>query len=150
MTPDIRVQAEIFDAGAEIDRMTAGRGDLGAVVAFIGLVRDFGPDRLSALTLEHYPGMTAAEMARIAEEAGRRWPLLALTVIHRFGRLEPGAPIVLVLAAAAHRRAAFEAAEFLMDWLKTKAPFWKSEARETGTRWVEAKVSDEDAAQRWE
>jgi molybdopterin synthase catalytic subunit len=123
---------------------------MGAVVAFTGFCRDEG-GRLAALELEHYPGMAEAEIARIAQEAERRWPLLGLTVIHRVGRIRPGEGIVLVLAASAHRRAAFEAAEFLMDYLKTRAPFWKREHLKDGTvgGWVEAKSQDDEATGRW-
>ena len=140
---EIRVQAEDFDPGTEIEKLTAGRNDIGGLVTFIGIVRNV------ALTLEHYPGMTEREIERIAGEARQRWPLLGLTVIHRYGRLEPGARIVLVIAASEHRKAAFEAAEFLIDWLKTKAPFWKLEETTDGPRWVEAKASDDRAAENW-
>jgi molybdopterin synthase catalytic subunit len=146
----IRIQAEAFDAAVETDALTAGRGDIGATVAFTGFCRDEG-GKLSALELEHYPGMAEAEIARIAREAEARWPLLGLTIIHRFGLLRPGEAIVLVLAASAHRRAAFEAAEFLMDYLKTRAPFWKREHLKDGTvgGWVEAKSGDDAAMERW-
>ena len=137
---DVRVQAEAFDLGVEVAALTAGRIDIGAVVTFTGLVRDV------ALTLEHYPGMTEAQLLAVAAEAAARWPLLGGTVIHRFGTLAPGDPIVLVAVASSHRAAAFEAADFLMDWLKTRAPFWKHEA---GAGWVEAKASDDAAAARW-
>ncbi|MBM1175229.1 molybdenum cofactor biosynthesis protein MoaE [Microvirga arabica] len=146
----IRIQAEPFDAAAETANLTAGRGDIGALVAFTGLCRDEG-GRLTALELEHYPGMAEAEIDRIAEQAEKRWPLLGLTVIHRFGRISPGEEIVLVLAASAHRRAAFEAASFMMDYLKTQAPFWKREHLKDGTSgaWVEAKEADDRAVERW-
>jgi len=146
----IRIQAEAFDAAAETAALAGGRGDIGATVAFTGFCRDEG-GKLSALELEHYPGMAEAEIARIAGEAEARWPLLGLTVIHRFGLLRPGEPIVLVLAASAHRRASFEAAEFLMDYLKTRAPFWKREHLKDGTvgSWVEAKSGDDAAMERW-
>lgn len=146
----IRIQAEAFDAAAETAILAEGRGDIGAVVAFTGFCRDEN-GRLSALELEHYPGMAEAEIARIAGEAETRWPLLGLTVIHRFGLIEPGEPIVLVLAASSHRRAAFEAAEFMMDFLKTRAPFWKREHLRDGTTgaWVEAKDADDSAMERW-
>ena len=137
---EVRIQAEPFDLGAEAAALTAGRTDIGAVVTFTGVVRDV------ALTLEHYQGMTEAQLRAVADEAAARWPLLGGTVIHRFGTLAPGEPIVLVAVAASHRAAAFEAADFLMDWLKTRAPFWKHEA---GTGWVEAKASDDAAAARW-
>lgn len=146
----IRIQSEPFDAAVETALLTAGRGDIGATVAFTGFCRDEG-GRLSALELEHYPGMAEAEIARIAREAESRWPLMGLTVIHRFGLIRPGETIVLVLAASAHRRAAFEAAEFMMDYLKTRAPFWKREHLKDGTTgaWVEAKDSDDAATERW-
>jgi molybdopterin synthase catalytic subunit len=150
MTATIRIQADPFDAAAETAALTGGRADVGAVVAFTGFCRDEG-GRLSALELEHYPGMAEAEIGRIADQAQTRWPLLGLTVIHRYGKIPPGEQIVLVLAASAHRRAAFEAAEFLMDYLKTQAPFWKREHLKDGTTgaWVEAKEADDRAAERW-
>jgi len=146
----IRIQAAAFDAAAETAALTQGRGDIGATVAFTGFCRDEG-GRLSALELEHYPGMAEAEVARIAGEVERRWPLLGLTVIHRFGLIRPGEPIVLVLAASAHRHAAFEAAAFMMDYLKTRAPFWKREHLTDGTigAWVEARSDDDAAMERW-
>jgi molybdopterin synthase catalytic subunit len=150
MTPTIRVQAEDFDVAAEIAALSRGRRDIGAVTTFTGLCRDEG-GRLAALELEHYPGMAEAELARVAGEAAARWPLQGATVIHRFGKIRPGENIVLVVMASAHRRAAFEAAEFLMDYLKTRAPFWKREHLldgSTGT-WVEAKDTDDAAAERW-
>jgi len=142
-----RVQAEAFDAGAEAATLAAGRSDIGAIVSFTGLVRADGG--LVALTLEHYPAMTVRQLAAIADEAWARWPLIGGTVIHRHGRLLPGEPIVLVAIASAHRGAAFEAAEFLMDWLKTRAPFWKQEDRDGEHVWVAAKTSDDAAAARW-
>ncbi|HZH11618.1 MAG TPA: molybdenum cofactor biosynthesis protein MoaE [Microvirga sp.] len=150
MMATIRIQAAAFDAAAETAALTQGRGDIGATVAFTGFCRDEG-GRLSALELEHYPGMAEAEVARIAGEAERRWPLLGLTVIHRFGLIRPGEPIVLVLAASAHRHAAFEAASFMMDYLKTRAPFWKREHLTDGTigAWVEARSDDDAAMERW-
>jgi molybdopterin synthase catalytic subunit len=150
MSATIRIQAEGFDAAAETLALTQGRADMGAVVAFTGFCRDEG-GRLAALELEHYTGMAEAEIARIAAEAQRRWPLLGLTIIHRVGKIRPGEEIVLVLAASAHRRAAFEAAEFLMDYLKTRAPFWKREHLKDGTigGWVEAKAQDDEATERW-
>src|SRR3712207_33549 len=150
MARTIRIQAKSFDVAAETAILTEGRADIGAAVAFTGFCRDEG-GRLAALELEHYPGMAEAEIARIAEEAERRWPLLGLTVIHRIGKIQPGEGIVLVLAASAHRRAAFEAAEFLMDYLKTRAPFWKREHLKDGTTgaWVEAKSQDDEASERW-
>lgn len=150
MTPIIRIQREDFEIGAEIAALTEGRADIGAVVSFSGLCRAEG-GRLAALEIEHYPGMAEAEIGRVADEAIARWPLTGLVAIHRYGLIRPGEQIVLVLAASAHRRAAFEAAEFLMDYLKARAPFWKREHLADGTTgaWVEAKASDDDAAQRW-
>ena len=148
--PIVRIQAEDFDTGAEIARLTAGRTDIGAVVTFSGLCRDEA-GRLTALELEHYPGMAEAEIARIADEAVKRWPLTGLAAIHRYGRIAPGENIVLVIAASAHRQAAFEAASFMMDYLKSRAPFWKKEHRADGSasNWVEAKDADDHAAARW-
>ncbi|MBJ6124736.1 molybdenum cofactor biosynthesis protein MoaE [Microvirga splendida] len=150
MARTIRIQSEPFDTAVETAILTEGRADIGAVVAFTGLCRDEG-GRLAALELEHYPGMAEAEIDRIAGQAESRWPLLGLTVIHRFGRISPGEEIVLVLAASAHRQAAFEAASFLMDYLKTQAPFWKREHLKDGTTgaWVEAKEADDRAMERW-
>ena len=150
MIPTIRIQAEVFDLAAESDRLSDGRADIGALVAFTGLCRDEG-GMLSALELEHYPGMAEEEIGRIAAEAAGRWPLLGLTIIHRHGRIAPGEPIVLVLAASSHRQAAFDAASFLMDYLKTRAPFWKKEHRKDGTigGWVSAKDTDDSAAAKW-
>jgi molybdopterin synthase catalytic subunit len=146
----IRVQTEDFDVGAEIEALTAGKTHIGGVVSFTGLVRDFAGDgSVGTMTLEHYPGMTERMLSEIDAEACRRWPLDASLVIHRHGPLNPGDRIVLVLTASAHRQAAFEAAEFLVDWLKTKAPFWKREAGPEGARWVEAKAEDDQAAARW-
>ena len=147
----IRVQAEDFDVGAECRALAAASGDAGAVVTFTGIVRrGAGAEALRALTLDHYPGMTEKELARIEAEARERWPLSASIVIHRHGRLLPGENIVFVGTASSHRQAAFEAAEFLMDYLKTSAPFWKMEEREEGgTGWVEAKTSDDAAAAKW-
>lgn len=144
MHKEIRISREAFDPTAELHRFPAGTG---AVVAFTGLVR--AEDGLATLTLEHFPDMTEREIARHMEEAERRWPLLGVTVVHRVGTLKPGEPIVLVAVAAAHRGEAFEACEFLMDYLKTRAPFWKQEETASGKRWVEAKVSDDAAAERW-
>ncbi|MBL8574304.1 MAG: molybdenum cofactor biosynthesis protein MoaE [Hyphomicrobiaceae bacterium] len=148
--PTIRVQAEAFDVAAEQARLVAGRTDVGAIVTFTGLCRS-EDNTLAALELEHYPGMAEAEIARTAREACRRWPLTGLTAIHRFGRIAPGDLIVLVATASSHRAAAFEAAEFLMDFLKTRAPFWKKEHRVDGSSgdWVEAKDVDDRAAARW-
>ena len=150
MTPLIRIQREPFDVAAETARIAAGRADIGGIVTFTGLCRDEG-GRLKALELEHYPGMAEEEIAAVAAQAAARWPLLGLTAIHRHGLIRPGEDIVLVIAAAAHRRAAFEAADFLMDYLKTRAPFWKREHLIDGTLggWVEAKAEDDAAAARW-
>ena len=142
----IRLQREDFDAGAEQTSLARGRSDVGAVVCFTGICRG---DGISAMTLEHYPGMAEAEIARHVEEAERRWSLLGVTVIHRFGRLVPGDNIVLVATASAHRGDAFAAAEFLMDYLKTQAPFWKREEHGGEVSWVEAKGADDAAAARW-
>ena len=142
----ILVQRDDFDPGAELDRLTAGRQDIGAVASFIGLVRGEG---ITAMTLEHYPGMTEGQLARIEAEARSRWPVQEITLIHRFGRLLPGERIVLVLVAAAHRGSAFQACEFLIDWLKTQAPFWKLEEGASGARWVEAKEDDVRKAAHW-
>ena len=146
----IRVQAEDFDVGAEYARLTDGRTDIGGVVMFAGLVRVFAAgSAVSAMTLEHYPGMTEKQLAAIEDEARRRWSLDDVLIIHRYGRLLPGDRIVLVITASAHRGDAFAACEFLMDWLKTRAPFWKLEETGEGERWVEAKDSDDAAADRW-
>jgi molybdopterin synthase catalytic subunit len=147
----VRVQAGDFDVGTEFAALTAGRRDIGGIGCFIGTVRanSEGPP-LVALTLEHYPGMTEHAIAGIVADAGRRWPLIGCTVIHRVGRLVPGENIVLVLAASAHRQAALDATAFLIDWLKTQAPFWKQEVFEDGTAtWVEAREADDAAAARW-
>ncbi|TPI43242.1 molybdenum cofactor biosynthesis protein MoaE [Mesorhizobium sp. B2-9-1] len=150
VVPAIRIQREDFDVAAEIAGLTKGRTDIGAVVTFSGLCRD-EQGALSALELEHYPGMAEAEIGRIAAEAAGRWPLQGLTVIHRHGKIAPGDNIVLVVAASSHRQAAFEAANFLMDYLKSRAPFWKKEHRADGSQggWVEAKEADDQAAERW-
>jgi len=150
MEPVVRIQAEDFDLAAEVAKLTAGRGDVGAVVTFSGLCRDEA-GTLAALELEHYPGMAEAEILRIARQAAERWPLSGLVAIHRHGKIEPGGNIVLVVAASAHRQAAFEGASFLMDFLKTRAPFWKKEHRTDGTegQWVDAKDADDRAARRW-
>ena len=150
MTTIIRLQREAFDAAAEMGRMTRGRTDIGAVVAFTGLCRaDENSRPIAALTLEHYPGMAEAEIARHVEEARARWPLLGVTVIHRHGRIAPGEVIVLVATVSSHREAAFAAASFLMDYLKTRAPFWKQVETVAGTTWVNAKATDDAAAERW-
>ena len=142
----VRIQREDFDVGAEIARLSQGRTDIGAVATFTGICRG---DGIAAMTLEHYPGMAEAEIERNVAEAGKRWPLLGVTVIHRYGRMVPGDNIVLVVAASAHREAAFAAAEFLMDYLKMNAPFWKKEERAESDNWVEARQSDAAAAARW-
>jgi len=146
----IRVQQQAFDAGLELERLKAGNPAIGGSVLFVGTVRDIaGGAALGAMTLEHYPGMTERALGEIEAEARRRWPLEASLIVHRHGRLEPGEDIVLVITAAQHRQAAFEACAFLVDWLKTRAPFWKLETGAQGARWVEARDSDDLAAQRW-
>jgi len=150
MSATIRLQQEAFDIAAEVAKLSRGRTDIGAVVTFTGICRaDESGEPIAALTLEHYPGMAEAEIVRHVEEARARWPLLGVTVIHRYGRLAPGEVIVLVVTASSHRQPAFAAAEFLMDYLKTRAPFWKQVERTAGTNWVDAKLADETAAQRW-
>jgi molybdopterin synthase catalytic subunit len=144
----IRVQPEDFDIGAEIAALKAGRSDIGAIVSFIGTVRD-QHGTVAEMTLEHYPGMTESELGRIEQEANARWPLQASLIVHRVGTLRPGDNIVLVVTASEHRDAAFDAAKFLMDYLKTSAPLWKREAGPTGARWVEADAKDDSAAARW-
>lgn len=148
--PDIRIQQEDFDINAEIKKLTQGRTDVGAVVTFSGLCRGEG-DTLSALELEHYPGMAEAEIIRIAEEAIERFGLLGISAIHRYGKIEPGENIVLVMATSPHRQASFDGANFLMDFLKTRAPFWKKEHLATGKEgdWVNAKDADDDALGKW-
>ena len=146
----IRIQDADFDIAKEIAALTMGRTDIGAVVSFSGICRGSeGTEKIAALTLEHYPGMAEAEIKRHADEAMSRWPLDGLTVIHRFGRIEPGENIVPVVTASQHRQAAFHAAEFLMDYLKTSAPFWKREESAEGSGWVEARTHDDAAAARW-
>jgi molybdopterin synthase catalytic subunit len=145
----IRVQTEGFDIGAEIAALKRGRRDIGAVVSFTGTVRDTD-GTVSEMTLEHYPGMTEKELERIEQEAHARWPLQASLIVHRVGTLKPGDNIVLVVTASAHRDAAFDAAKFLMDALKTSAPFWKRESGPEGSHWVEAKARDDSAAARWQ
>jgi molybdopterin synthase catalytic subunit len=142
----VRIQREDFDIAAEVLALTQGRTGVGAVATFTGICRD---DGIAAMTLEHYPGMAEAEIARHVEEAQTRWPLLGVTVIHRHGRLTPGENIVLVITASSHREAAFAAAEFLMDYLKTRAPFWKKEERAGSAGWVEARQIDAAAVERW-
>jgi molybdopterin synthase catalytic subunit len=148
--PTVRIQAEDFDVSAEIARLAQDHGDVGAIVTFSGLCRDEA-GTLAALELEYYPGMAEAEIIRIAAEAMQRWPLTGLTAIHRYGRIKPGENIVLVVAASSHRQAAFQAADFLMDYLKSRAPFWKKEHRADGSAgdWVDAKETDAAAAKRW-
>jgi molybdopterin synthase catalytic subunit len=148
--PLVRIQSADFDLQAEINTMTNGRADIGAIVTFSGLCRDEG-GTLAALELEHYPGMAEAEIMRIATAACARWPVSHLLAIHRFGKIAPGGNIVLVIAASSHREAAFSAASYLMDFLKTRAPFWKKEHRKDGTsgEWVDAKDKDDAAADRW-
>jgi molybdopterin synthase catalytic subunit len=145
----IRVQREDFDIGRELEALGSGNARIGGIASFVGLVRDMGGAGLSAMTLEHYPGMTEKKLAEIEAEALRRWPLEASLIIHRYGRLEPGERIVLVATASPHRAAALESCAFLIDWLKTKAPFWKLEETREGARWVEAKTGDDEAARRW-
>jgi molybdopterin synthase catalytic subunit len=146
----IRIQEADFDIAREIASLTRGRTDIGAVVTFSGICRGTeGGNDIAALTLEHYPEMAEAEIKRHADEAMSRWPLQGLSVIHRFGRIAPGENIVLVVTASQHRQAAFEAAEFLMDYLKTSAPFWKQEESAKGQGWVEARAHDDAAAARW-
>jgi molybdopterin synthase catalytic subunit len=150
----IRVQLEDFDIGAELAQLSEGNHAVGGIASFIGLVRDMSPTadsagNVSAMTLEHYPGMTEKQLAAIEAEARRRWPIADCLIIHRHGRLLPGDRIVLVATAAAHRQAALDSCAFLIDWLKTKAPFWKLEDGPAGSQWVEAKASDDQAAERW-
>jgi molybdopterin synthase catalytic subunit len=148
----VRVQSDDFDVGAELKALTSGRTDIGAVVTFTGTVRGNTPDHpIASMTLEHYPGMTEAELERVEAEAAARWPLAASLIVHRHGTLAPGDNIVLVITASAHRQAAFEAAAFLMDYLKSRAPFWKKEEGPDGEgRWVDARESDADAIARWQ
>ena len=146
----IRLQREDFDAAVEAAALTRGRTDIGAVVTFTGICRGSeSGEPIVALTLEHYPGMAEAEIARHVEEAGARWPLLGVTVVHRYGRMQPGENIVLVITASSHREAAFAAAEFLMDYLKTRAPFWKQVESALDKSWIAAKDADDAAADRW-
>tara|TARA_E500000331_G_scaffold291173_1_gene287545 strand:- start:1062 stop:1538 length:477 start_codon:yes stop_codon:yes gene_type:complete len=148
----VKVQSENFDVGAELSALTTGNTAIGGMTSFVGLVRDLGgEDALKAMTLEHYPGMTEKMLRKIEAEANDRWPLEASLIVHRYGRLEPGDQIVLVATASPHRQAAFDSCAFLIDWLKTKAPFWKLEdTQNEGARWVEAKAADDRAAERWE
>jgi len=144
----VRVQSDVFDAGAELNSFAQGRHDIGAVVSFTGVVRDTKGD-LQEMLIEHYPGMTQGAISKIVQEAVQRWDLADVLVIHRYGPLKPGAPIMMVATASAHRAAAFEAADFLMDYLKSRAPFWKKEITNDGAAWVSAKDADEDALTRW-
>ena len=149
--PRVRVQTDDFDTGAELEALTRGRKDVGAVASFVGLVRDTNDGHaIRGMTLEHYPGMTEKALEDICEQAHARWDLLDTVVIHRVGPLAPGDRIVLVGVSSAHRGEAFAACEFIMDYLKTQAPFWKKEQTPTGSRWVEARASDDAAAQRWQ
>jgi len=151
MKQTVRLQREPFDVAAESAQLTRGQADVGALVTFTGICR--GTERgesIAALTLEHYPGMAEAEIARHVAEAAGRWPLLGVTVIHRYGRIAPGEDIVLVVTTSSHRQAAFAAAEFLMDYLKTRAPFWKQIEQADGKIWVDAKAVDDKAAERWD
>ena len=151
----IRVQEADFDIGSELAGLTADRRDIGGLACFVGLVRDMlrqpetGEETITAMTLEHYPGMTEKRLAEIEAEARARWPLVGSLIIHRVGRLLPGERIVLVATASSHRQAALESCQFLIDWLKTHAPFWKLEETSSGTHWVAARESDDQAAERW-
>ncbi|MBV6750192.1 molybdopterin synthase catalytic subunit MoaE [Pseudomonas chlororaphis] len=146
----IRVQAQAFDPGAEVNALHAANLGVGAVVSFVGYVRDFNDGReVAGMFLEHYPGMTEKALGKIVAQARERWPLLGLEVLHRVGALEPGEPIVFVGVTSAHRQAAFDACNFVMDYLKTQAPFWKKENTADGPRWVEGRASDQAAAERW-
>ena len=146
----IKVQREDFDIGAELARLTDGNTTVGGLASFVGLVRDLADQgKVSAMTLEHYPGMTEKRLAEIEAEARARWPLESVLIIHRYGKLEPGDRIVLVATTSSHRQAALESCAFLIDWLKTKAPFWKLEQGSKGAAWVEAKESDDRATEKW-
>ena len=146
----IRVQREDFDIGAELEALTAGNHRIGGIATFVGTVRDIADGRpISTMTLEHYPGMTEKQLGAIEQEARQRWDLESCLIIHRYGRLEPGERIVMVATTSAHRAAALESCAFLIDWLKTKAPFWKLEETDGGAQWVDARATDEDAAARW-
>ncbi|MDP1863447.1 MAG: molybdopterin synthase catalytic subunit MoaE [Thiobacillus sp.] len=147
----IVVQTEVFELGAEVNAMSQNRTDIGAIASFVGLARDMNEGSgVQAMTLEHYPGMTEKALAALVKDANARWALLDVTLIHRVGRLQPGDPIVLVAVASSHRGEAFAACEFIMDALKTRAPFWKKEETAEGERWVDARVSDDTAVARWE
>jgi molybdopterin synthase catalytic subunit len=150
MTTTVRLQREAFDAAAEVAKLKGSRTDIGAIVTFTGICRgDENGEPIAALTLEHYPDMAEVEIVRHVEEARSRWLLLGVTVIHRHGRILPGEDIVLVVTASSHREAAFHAASFLMDYLKTRAPFWKQVEKATGKTWVDARATDDAAAERW-
>ena len=146
----VRVQQDDFDVGAELAALSAGNHAVGGIASFVGVVREMaGEAKIGAMTLEHYPGMTERALAEIEAEARQRWPLEACLIIHRYGRLEPGANIVLVATASAHRQAALEACAYLIDWRKPQAPFWKLEETAAGSKWVDARDTDEAAAKRW-
>jgi len=146
----VRVQQDDFDVGAELAALTEGNHAIGGIASFVGVVREMaGDEKIGAMTLEHYPGMTERALAEIEAEARRRWPLEACLIVHRYGRLEPGDRIVMVATASAHRQAALEACAFLIDWLKTKAPFWKLEETAEGSKWVDARDTDSAATKRW-
>ncbi len=146
----VRVQQDDFDIGAELAALSAGNHAIGGIASFVGVVREMaGDEKIGAMTLEHYPGMTERALAEIEAEARQRWPLEACLIIHRYGRLEPGERIVMVATASAHRQAALEACAYLIDWLKTKAPFWKLEETAAGAKWVDARDTDDEAAKRW-
>ncbi|SEJ32783.1 molybdopterin synthase catalytic subunit [Pseudomonas linyingensis] len=147
----IRVQVAAFQPGVELEALHAANAGIGAVVGFVGYVRDYNDgNAVAALTLEHYPGMTEKALAGIVEQAGQRWPLLGVEIVHRVGHLLPGEPIVFVGTASSHRQAAFDACNFIMDYLKTRAPFWKREDTPEGARWVDGRDSDQSAARRWD
>jgi molybdopterin synthase catalytic subunit len=146
----IKVQEHDFDVGAEVSRLTDGNTGVGALACFVGLVRDLaGDDRIEAMTLEHYPGMTERQLEKLEAEARGRWPLIDVTIVHRYGRLAPGDRIVLVATTSSHREAALDSCAFLIDWLKTRAPFWKLEESPDASRWVDARAADDAAAARW-
>jgi molybdopterin synthase catalytic subunit len=146
----ISVQQEDYSIGEQVDLLRKGRNDIGAIVTFSGLVRDLNEgDAINSLSLEHYPGMTEKQLGQIAREAEQRWPLQAITILHRVGELHPGDQIVLVITASQHRQAAYEANEYIMDYLKTRAPFWKKESLKSGSRWLGERNSDEKATERW-
>ena len=147
----IRVQVEAFQPGVELEALHAANAGIGAVVGFVGYMRDYNDGQeVTGMTLEHYPGMTEKALAGIVEQAGQRWPLLGVEIVHRVGHLQPGEPIVFVGTASSHRQAAFDACNFIMDYLKTRAPFWKREDTPEGARWVDGRDSDQSAARRWD